>query len=113
MRGRGGEGEVSRLLFVNDILVFYKPSQDQLTYLNWLLMWSEAISGLKVNLEKSELIPMGSVENVEELAQEFGYKVDTLPSSYLGLSLGAPYKFVSVWEGVKERFHKRIGLWKR
>ena len=41
----------------------------------------EAIFGLKVNLEKSELIPMGSVENIKELAQEFKCKVGVLPSS--------------------------------
>ena len=35
-------------------------------------MWFEAISGLRVNLDKSELIPVGRVENVEELAEEFG-----------------------------------------
>ncbi|RVW60818.1 hypothetical protein CK203_033520 [Vitis vinifera] len=38
-------------------------------------MWFEAISGLRANLEKSELIPVGRVENVEELADEFGYKL--------------------------------------
>ncbi|KAL6332124.1 hypothetical protein AAG906_025795 [Vitis piasezkii] len=30
---------------------------------------------------KSELIPVGRVENVEELAEEFGYKVGRLPST--------------------------------
>ena len=37
-------------------------------------MWFEAISGLRTNLEKNELIPVGRVENVEELADEFGYR---------------------------------------
>ena len=30
-------------------------------------MWFEAMSGLNVNLDKSEIIVMGRVENVEEL----------------------------------------------
>ena len=51
-----------------------------------------------MNLEKSELIPVGRVENVEELAEEFGYKVGRLPSTYLGMSLGAPFKSVVAWE---------------
>ncbi|RVX00233.1 hypothetical protein CK203_026687 [Vitis vinifera] len=51
--GRDGEGvEVSHMLFTDDTLVFCEPSHDQLTYLYWLLMWFEAILGLKVNLEK-------------------------------------------------------------
>ena len=40
-------------------------------------MWFEAISGLKVNLDKSELILMGRVEKVDDLACELGCKVGT------------------------------------
>ena len=98
--GRDGEGvEVSHMLFTDDTLVFCEPSHDQLTYLYWSLMWFEAILGLKVNLEKNELIPLGSVENVEELTQEFGCKVGVLPSSYLGLLLGSPFKSLGQCEG--------------
>ena len=66
-----------------------------MTFLCWLLMWFEAISGLRVNLDKSELIPVGSVENVEDLASELGCKVGSLPSMYLGMPLGAPFKSVA------------------
>ena len=31
-------------------------------------MWFEAISGLRINIDKIELIPMGCVEHVEDLA---------------------------------------------
>ncbi|RVW28818.1 hypothetical protein CK203_096920 [Vitis vinifera] len=34
-----------------------------------VFMWFEACSGLKINLEKSELIPVGDVPNLEELAE--------------------------------------------
>ena len=80
------------MLFANDTSIFYEAKEEQLTYLCWLLMWFEAISGLRVNLEKSELIPVGKVENAEELAKEFGYKVGRLPSTYLGMPLGALFK---------------------
>ena len=55
-------------------------------------MWFEVILGLKVNLDKSELIPVCNVDNVEELASELGCKVGSLPSLYLGMPLGAPFK---------------------
>ena len=81
-RGRGGErAQVSHLLFIDDTLVFCGASQDQVTYLSWILMWFEAISGLRINLDKNELIPVGSVENTEALAIEIGCKVGSLPSS--------------------------------
>ena len=59
-------------------------------------MWFEAFLGLKANLEKSELIPVGRVENMEELADDFGYKVGNLPSTYLGMLLGGPFKSVGI-----------------
>ncbi|WKA02600.1 hypothetical protein VitviT2T_020769 [Vitis vinifera] len=73
----------------------------------------ELRQGLRVNLEKSELIPVGRVENVDELANEFGYKVGKLPSTYLGMSLGAPFKCVAAWDGIEERFRKKLAMWKR
>ena len=108
--GRRGEGvQISHLLFTDDMLIFCEAKEDQLTHLCWLLMWFEALSGLKVNMEKSELIPVGRVENMGELADEFGYKVGILPSTYLGMPLGAPFKSIGVWDGIEERFKKKIG----
>ncbi|RVX01678.1 hypothetical protein CK203_024373 [Vitis vinifera] len=72
-----------------------------------------SIHWLRVNLEKSELIPVGRVENVDELADEFGYRVGKLPSTYLGMPLGAPFKSVAAWDGIEERFRKKLAMWKR
>ena len=47
------------------------------------------------------------------MALELGCKVGAFPSSHLGLCLGAPYKSVVVWDGVDERFRKRLVTWKR
>ena len=111
---KGGAGvEITHLLFADDTLVFCEPSIDQVSYLSWLLMWFEAMSGLKVNLDKSEIIAVGRVENVEELALEFGCKVSKFPSSYLGLPLDARYKEEAIWDGVEERLRKRLSFWKR
>ena len=54
-----------------------------MTYLSWLLMWFEIISGLKINLAKGELIPIRRVLNVE-FTFEVGCKVGVFPTSYLG-----------------------------
>ena len=104
---RGVGVEISHLLFAYDTLVFCEPSLNQLTYLRWLLMWFEAMSGLRVNLEKSKLILVGRVDIVVDLAQEFGCKISVFPSSYLSLPLGAHFKDVVVWDGVEERLWKR------
>ena len=114
VRGQRGEGIlISHLLFADDTLVFCEESHDQLTYLSWLLMWFEACLGLRVNLEKSKLIPVRKVHDIEDLALELGCKVGGLPSCYLGLPLGGPFKSEVVWDGVEERFRKRLAMWKR
>ena len=66
---------ISHLLYVDDTLIFCQANQEHLKYLSWILMWFEALSGLKINLNKREVIPIGIVDNVEELALELGYKV--------------------------------------
>ncbi|KAL6350802.1 hypothetical protein AAG906_031388 [Vitis piasezkii] len=58
---------------------------------------------LRINLAKSEILPIGGVEKVEELAVELGCRVESLPSTYLGLPLRASHKSLSVWDGVEER----------
>ena len=57
---------------------------------------------MKINLTKSKLIPVGRVEDLEELAFEVGCKVGVLPTTYLGRL-----------DEVEKRFHKRLAIWKR
>ncbi|KAJ9677832.1 hypothetical protein PVL29_022672 [Vitis rotundifolia] len=84
-----------------------------MTCLSWTLCWFEAASGLRINLAKSEIIPVGEVEEILEMAVELGCKVGQLPSTYLGLPLGAPNKASYVWDGVEERMRWKLALWKR
>ena len=73
-------------------------------------MWFEAISGLRINLDKSKLIHVDRVENIDDLALEFECKVGSLPSTYLGLPLGAPFKSMAIWDGVEEQFQRRLTM---
>ena len=91
---------------------FCKPHESNLGYLRCVLLLFEALSGLKVNLAKSVIIPIGEVPDLHQLAHFFGCGVDSLPSTYLGLPLGASFKSKIVWEPVIERFQKRLSGWK-
>ena len=112
-RGSGPIANISHLLFADDTIVFSEAKKEHLTYLSWILCWFEAVSGLRINLAKSEIIPVGEVEEIVEMVVEFGCKVGQLPSAYLGLPLGVPNKASSVWNGVEERVRWKLALWKR
>ena len=100
--------KISHLFFADDIVVFCEANKEHLTHLSWILFWFEAALGLRINLDKSEIIPVGVVEEIDEMAAELGCRVGSLPSQYLGLPLGAPNKAPSVWDGVKEKMRRRL-----
>ena len=95
------------------ISFFCEASHSQMVYLSWPLMWFKAISSLKINLEKNELITIGEIVNVEDLVVELGYRVGNLPFTYLALLLGVPFKIKLVWDRVEERFKLKLSMWKR
>ena len=99
-------------LYADDTLIFYEDDLEQLKFLSWILMWFEAMLGLKINLAKSEIIPIGPVTNMVELASELGCNIGSFPTSYLGLPLGAKHKAFGVWDSIEERYRKRLAAWK-
>jgi len=105
--------KISHLLFVDDTLIKCDANVDQIHNLDHILLCFEAISGLKVNLQKSELVAMGEVPYIEELANIFSCNISSLPLHYLGLPLGAPLKSKAVWDGVVEKMEKRLASWKK
>ncbi|KAJ9680648.1 hypothetical protein PVL29_019845 [Vitis rotundifolia] len=111
--GRRSHLNISHLFFADDTIVFCEANKEHLTHLSWILFWFEAASGLRINLAKSEIIPVGEVVEIEELAVELGCKVGSLPSQYLGLPLRATNRAISMWDGVEERVRRRLALWKR
>ena len=80
---------VSHLLFVDDTLIFCDANIDQMLILRMVLIWFEAVSGLKVNWGKSEPVAVGAIHNMDLLVVVLGCKQGSLPMKYLGLPLGA------------------------
>jgi len=52
------------LLFTDDTLIFCNARPSQLCYLRSLFLLLEVASGLKFNFVKSNLIPVGDVDQV-------------------------------------------------
>jgi hypothetical protein len=104
---------VSHLLFTDDTLVSCGVDVSQIRHIGALLVCFEAVSGLKVNLPKSALVPVGPVEDVEQLAGILGYGISSLPLKYLGLQLGASFKLKTMWVELEELMARRLAPWKR
>ncbi|CAL5335747.1 unnamed protein product [Camellia sinensis] len=83
---------VSHLLYVDDALIFCGAVMEQVGYLRCVLLCFEAVSGLQMNLRKSEMIPVETVDRLSVLTAVLGCKESALPATYLGLPLGATFK---------------------
>ena len=81
----------------------------QVLFLRMILIWFEAVFGLKINLSKPELVPVGMVHNLDLLLNVLGCKQGTLPMKYLGLPLGAEFKLcLIIWNPILEKIGQRL-----
>ncbi|XP_042972934.1 uncharacterized protein LOC122304731 [Carya illinoinensis] len=86
-------------------------NQNQICSLRPLFLCVEAVSRLKVNLSKLELVLVGNVRH--RLANILGCKVYSFPMKYLGLPLGASSRAKSICDEVIEKIEHRLAIWKR
>ena len=78
-----------------------------------LLLCFQAVTSLKVNALKSEMVPIGEVPNVSVLAEILGCQVRSLPMTYLGMPLRASHKSPTVWNPILEKFERKLAIWKK
>ena len=62
---------------------------------------------------KSEVVPIGKVNNLIALADLLSCRVGSLPMKYLGMPLGTSFKTVSIWNPILEKMEKKLSGWKR
>jgi hypothetical protein len=107
----GSEVCISHLLFADDTIVFCDAVPEQVLNIRKVLSCFEAVTGLRVNLNKSEMVPVGVVDGMSTLADLLCCRTGTLPMLYLGMPLGAPYKALSVWNSVLKKIEQRLASW--
>ena len=99
---------ISHLVFADDTILFCDPTREQLLYIRMVMIFFEAITGLKVNIGKSEIVLVELVGSLDTLASVLGCNVSRLPMIYLGMPLGAHFKDPSIWNPIREKIEKKF-----
>ena len=73
-----------------------------------LLLNFQVVTGLKVNVHKSEMVPIWEVEDVHALTKILGCRVGELPMSYLSMPLGVSHNSLSIWNPILEKFERKL-----
>ena len=104
---------ISHMLFADDTILFCDVSREQLLSIRLVLSCFQVFMGLKVNVGKSEIVPIGEVNNLDALANILQCRVGSLPMKYLGMPLGSSFKTTSIWNPILEKMEKKLSGWKR
>ena len=100
---------VSHLQFADDTIFFSNTCEEELQTLKSLLLVFGHISGLKVNLDKSNLFGINLDQNhLSRLVELLDCKASDWPIFYLGIPMGGNPKACGFWDLVIERISKRL-----
>jgi hypothetical protein len=75
------------LLFADDTILFCDVDLVQLLYICMVFTCFKAVTGLRVNMVKSEMVHVGVVVGLHDLAELFSCHIGSLPFQHLGIKL--------------------------
>ncbi|RVX05099.1 hypothetical protein CK203_020224 [Vitis vinifera] len=102
---------VSHLQFADDTIFFSNTREEDLQTLKSLLLAFGHISGLKVNLDKSNIYGINLDQaHISRLAETLECKASGWPILYLGLPLGGNPRAGGFWDPVIERISRRLDV---
>ena len=94
------------ILFAKDTLIFCGANSNKVLHLRYVFTWFKVVSGIKLNLGKSWLVPVGNVHDLEELVTILGCKMSKLPMEYLTLPFDFKFKAKIIWITILEIWKK-------
>nr|CAD1828059.1 unnamed protein product [Ananas comosus var. bracteatus] len=108
-----GEVSIHTLQFADDILIFFDGSRKSAAVIKVILDAFSDSSGLKINFNKSALIPLHLTDDqAADLSTIFGCSTQHFPFSYLGLPLSPKRLLKADYLPIIEKIDARLAGWK-
>jgi hypothetical protein len=103
------DDEFPIIKYADDTLLVLQADANQLFFLKALLQSYETASGLKVNYNKSQMIPINvTPERMQHLVNTFGCQIGSLPFTYLGLPMGTTKPRIDDLSPIMDRVERRL-----
>jgi mannosylglycoprotein endo-beta-mannosidase len=103
---------VTHLQYANDTLILIQYDAEELVILKFLLMCFEEMSGLKINVLKSEVLVLGQPAEIQtRVADILNCKLGTFPFTYLGMPISNRKLTIEQWMFLVLKIGGRIETW--
>ena len=104
---------ISHLMYADDVIFFGEWSWVNTQNLISMLRVFFLISGLKINVNKSNVLGVGvSDDEISHMAHIIGCGVSKLPFKYLGVPVGSNMSRCVNWNAVTQIFASKLSSWK-
>ncbi|GKB00187.1 RNA-directed DNA polymerase, eukaryota, partial [Tanacetum coccineum] len=104
---------LSHLFYADDVVFVGAWSDDNLANLVRILQCFQLASGLKINMQKSQVLGVGvPLDVVNHGASTIGCTVMNSPFKYLGVTVGDHMSRHSAWSIIIQKIRSRLSMWK-
>lgn len=105
-------GGLSHLQYADDTLIVIRKSPVEIINLKFLLMCFEAMSGLKINFDKSEaFVTGGDLKSQLRVAHMMNCELGSIPIKYLGMPISARALSIMEFDLVVGKVADRVEPW--
>jgi hypothetical protein len=95
--------------YADDTILVMKANDQELAHLKDILLDYATSTGLKINFQKSSLVPINITrQKAQELATIFGCAVASMPFTYLGLPMGTTKPAMTDLLPLVDRIERRV-----